>query len=139
MQISTRFTIAVHVLMCVAHFSGDYKTTSDFIASSVNVNPVVIRRTLGKLKAAGLVTVEAGVGGTALARPAEKITLLDVFDAVESTPQDLFAFHENPNPACPVGHSIHAALDCELADAQAALRARLAQTTLADLLKRIDA
>lgn len=79
MQISSRFTIAVHTLLCIARFSGSQKVTSAFIAGSVNVNPVVIRRTLGQLKEAGIVLVEAGVGGATLARPAERITLLDVY------------------------------------------------------------
>lgn len=61
MQISSRFTIAVHTLLCIARFSGSQKVTSAFIAGSVNVNPVVIRRTLGQLKEAGIVLVEAGV------------------------------------------------------------------------------
>ena len=49
-----------------------------------------------------------------------------------------FDFHTHPNPDCPVGGHIHEVLDGELADAQAALEHRLAQTTLADLLKRLN-
>lgn len=139
MQVSTRFSMAMHTLLCIGYFSGKAKTTSSFIASSVNANPVVIRRLLGQLKEAGLVTVEAGVGGASLARPAGEITMLDVFRAVDSLDGGhLFDFHANPNPDCPVGRRVHAVLDGELADAQAALEHRLAQTTLADLLKRLD-
>ncbi len=133
MQISSRFTVGVHTLLCIAYFK-DEKVTSNFIAASVNVNPVVIRRTLSQLKAAGLVVVEAGVGGASLACDPGDITLLDVFDAVEAAPGDLFSFHDSPNPACPVGGSIHALLDTKLASAQEALRADLRKTTLADLL-----
>lgn len=50
MQISSRFTIAVHILICIETFKNDYKITSDFLASSVNVNAVVIRRLLQQLK-----------------------------------------------------------------------------------------
>lgn len=138
MQISTRFSIAVHTLLCIAHFAPTTKVTSAFIAASVNVNPVVIRRTLGMLKEAGLVHVEAGVGGASLTRPLNEVTLLDVYRAVESVSGSLFDFHANPNAACPVGRNIHAALDEELAAAQAALEDRLAQTTLADLDGRLE-
>ncbi|MDM8322824.1 Rrf2 family transcriptional regulator [Bifidobacterium pullorum] len=139
MQVSTRFSMAMHTLLCIGYFSGKAKTTSSFIASSVNANPVVIRRLLGQLKEAGLVTVEAGVGGASLARPAEAITMLDVFRAVDSLDGGhLFDFHANSNPDCPVGSRVHDVLDGELADAQAALEHRLAQTTLADLLKRLN-
>jgi len=83
MQISSRFTIAVHALICIEMFKNDRKVTSDFIASSVNVNPVVIRRLLQQLKKAGIVQVMRGSGGTDTARPIDEITLLDVYNAVE--------------------------------------------------------
>lgn len=137
MQISTRFSMAVHTLLVIGYFAPEQRATSTFIAKSVNANPVVIRRMLGQLKDAGLVEVEMGLGGATLARDAEQITLLDVYRAVESSEEHLFNFHEDPNPACPVGRNIHAALDGELDAAQAALENRLAQTTLADLLDRV--
>ena len=112
MQISSRFTIAVHILICIETFKNDYKVTSDFLASSVNVNPVVIRRLLQQLKKAGIVNVTRGSGGTNLEKPSDEITLLDVYNAVECVEEgELFHFHENPNPLCPVGKNIHAILD----------------------------
>lgn len=137
MQISSRFTVAVHILLCIAYFDGTLKTTSAFIAGSVGVNPVIVRKTLGQLKAAGLVEVEAGVGGASLVRDPADVTLLDVFHSTESVSGNLFSFHEHPNPKCPVGRSIHAALDGELAAAQQALEERLAQTNLRDLIERV--
>ena len=137
MRTSSRFTIAVHILLAIAYFDGREKTTSDFLAASAGVNPVVIRRELGKLKQAGLVTVEAGVGGAALARDPAAITLLDVLDAVEDQQAPLFGFHERPNPACPVGGSMHRVLDKRLDKACDALRASLRASTLADLLAEL--
>ncbi len=63
MQFSFRLPVATHILLCIERFKDEYKTTSTFLAGSVNVNPVIIRKTLGQLKAAGLVEVAAGVGG----------------------------------------------------------------------------
>ena len=63
MKITSRFTVAVHTLLVLYKFADSQKTTSEFIASSVNVNPVVIRRTLLSLKAAGMIEVKAGSGG----------------------------------------------------------------------------
>ena len=138
MQVSTRFTMAMHTLLCIGYFSGKRKTTSTFLASSVNANPVVIRRVLGQLKEAGIVAVEPGVGGASLTRDPAEVTMLDVFRAVDSLEGGrLFDFHANPNPECPVGSHVHDLLDGELADAQAALEQRLARTTLADLLDRL--
>ena len=55
MQISSRFTIAVHIFACIKTFENDYKITSDFLAGSTNVNPVIIRKILGQLKGADLI------------------------------------------------------------------------------------
>ena len=129
--------MAVHTLLVINAFQDKVKTTSEFIASSVNVNPVVIRRTMQSLKAAGMIDVKAGSGGARLARRPEDITLFDVYSAVDSVEGDLFHFHENPNPACPVGRNIHAVLDVKLQEAQAALENRLKKTTLADLAGQI--
>ncbi|MEE1295767.1 MAG: Rrf2 family transcriptional regulator [Bifidobacterium sp.] len=138
MRVSSRFPIAVHTLLCIAHFGGERKVTSNFIAASVNVNAVVIRNILGQLKAAGLVRVDAGVGGAHLARPLANITLLDVFRAVEGDDREMFGFHDNPNPECPVGANIHTLLDGRLATAQRAFEDSLASTTLADLNGQLD-
>ncbi|MDU5261871.1 MAG: transcriptional regulator, partial [Clostridium celatum] len=42
MQISSRFTIAIHMFACIDTFEGKEKITSDFMAGSINVNPVII-------------------------------------------------------------------------------------------------
>ena len=108
MKITSRFTVAVHTLLTIYYFGEKNKVTSDFIAQSVCVNPVVIRRTLLSLKAAGMVEVKAGSGGASIVKDLQDITLYDVYRAVDSVEGDLFHFHENPNPACPVGRNIHA-------------------------------
>ena len=138
MKITSRFTVAVHTLLAIHTFGKDYKTTSEFIASSVNVNPVIIRRTLGSLKEAGIVDVKAGSGGASIIKPLKDITLLDVYKAVDSVEDGLFNFHDNPNPACPVGKNMHAVLDGRLQDAQAAMERKLRETTFADLVRELD-
>lgn len=133
MQIATRFPIAVHTLLCIDHFSETTRTTSEFIAGSVNVNPVVIRTILQKLKAAGLVEVSRGAGGAKLKRDAKDITLLDIFNAVGAIDGPLFDMHASPNPNCPVGQIVNDSLADRLDEAQKALEANLATTTLADM------
>ena len=136
MQISSRFTIAVHVLVCIETFKNDYKVTSDFLASSVNVNPVVIRRLLQQLKRAGIVEVVRGSGGASIKRPIQEITLLDVYRAVECVEEgELFHFHENPNPLCPVGKNIHAILDTRLETIQQAMEREMECVTIEDVMK----
>lgn len=138
MKITSRFTVAVHSLLAIDTFGKEYKMTSDFIASSVNVNPVVIRRTLSSLKAAGIVAVKAGSGGAALCKNAREITLYDVYQAVDCVEGDLFHFHENPNPQCPVGKNIHSVLDSHLTEAQRVMENELRSVTLADLREQLN-
>lgn len=134
MQISSRFTLAVHLLTCVDTFQNDYKVTSDFIASSTNVNPVIIRKLLSQLKAAGLIEVARGTGGTKIAKPLSEITFLDIYRAVECVESDsLFHFHPNPSQECPVGKNIHNVLDDKLMRVQNAMERELAAITMEDV------
>lgn len=135
MQISTRFTIAIHMLVAMEYFKDDYKVTGDFLAGSVNVNPVVIRRIVQQLKDADIVTVRRGEGGISVARPLDEITLLDVFNAVESVDDgNLFHIHENPNTQCPVGRNIHKVLSPELDSFQKDLEKSLSGRTVGDMV-----
>lgn len=137
MQFSSRLPVAVHILLAIVEFEGKEKTTSTFLAGSVNVNPVIIRNTLGQLKTAGLVTVKAGEGGASLAKDPKDITLMDVFNAVEKE-EMLFHFHKNPNPECPVGKNVHAVLDRRLFSIQEAMQKQMGSITLQDLIDDMD-
>ena len=118
MQISSRFTMAIHMFACIDTFS-DQKMTSDFMAASIGTNPVIIRKILQQLKAAGLIEVARGTGGVTITR--------------------LFHFHENPNQKCPVGKNIHHVLDKRLLEVQRAMEEKLSEMTLADVKKEIAA
>ena len=136
MQISSRFTLAVHIFACIDVFKDDYKVTSDFLAGSTNVNPVIVRKILGQLKAAGLVEVARGSGGASIPRPLNEISFLDIYNAVECIENgELFHFHENPNTDCPVGRNIHAVLDDKLMRVQKAMETELSSITLEDIMK----
>ena len=136
MQISSRFTIAIHMMTCMETFKEDHKVTSDFLAASINVNPVIIRRILSQLKDAGLIEVKRGTGGAAVRKPLDEITFLDIYRAVECIEENtLFHFHENPNPDCPVGKNIHNILDDKLQRVQTAMERELESITLADVME----
>lgn len=135
MQISSRFTIAIHIFSCINAFEKETKITSGFLAESVNVNPVIIRKLLSQLKAAGLVNVQRGSGGASIAKPLEEITFLDIYNAVECIENGkLFHFHENSNPECPVGRNIHQILDDKLQRVQTAMECEMEKITLADII-----
>lgn len=133
MQISSRFTLAVHILACIAVIK-DMKITSNLLAGSTNTNPVIVRKILGQLKNAGLVEVVRGTGGASLAKPAQEISFLDIYQAVECVERgELFHFHENPNEKCPIGRNIHNVLDDKLEQVQRAMERELASISMADV------
>jgi len=134
MQISSRFTIALHIFTCVETFKDEYKITSDFLASSINTNPVIIRNILSQLRKANLIRVLRGTGGIEVTRDLKDITFYDVYEAIEPLENgDLFHFHEAPNPDCPVGRNIHLLLDDKLKSIQRAMEDEMRKYTLADL------
>ncbi|GAA0520384.1 Rrf2 family transcriptional regulator [Paractinoplanes deccanensis] len=138
MAANSRLTIAVHALawLALAHRRGRPVLTSDEVAASININPVIVRRSLGDLRRASLVEVRHGTGaGWSLGREPSAITLSDVYDAVEGPP--LFALHHTePNLECPVGYGIRPALTGIYGDVESSLRAELARTSIADVLHR---
>ncbi len=137
LQISSRFTIAVHILTCIDYFSDDYTITSEFLASSIGVNPVIVRQILIRLKAAGLIEVSRGKGDIKLRKPLENISMYDVYKAAEIVKGKLFRFHSNPNPECPVGKNIHFALDESLDDIQNALEEKMKTIYLQEIAEKI--
>lgn len=137
MAANSRLTVAVHVLvrMALVRNQGSGVVTSEQIAESVNTNPVVIRRSLGGLRRAGLVEVRQGAGaGWWLAREPDGISLLDVYRAVEEEP--LFGLHRaEPNLKCPVGAGIRPALRQVYGEVEDAARQALARRSIGDVLR----
>ena len=136
MQISSRFTIATHIMIFIALESKNHRITSDFLAGSVGVNPVIIRKTLSQLKKAELISVARGTGGAKLEKELNDISLLDIYRAVDSLGKSgkLFSFHENPNSDCSIGRNVHAVLDNKLLQIQEAMEREMAQSSLADVV-----
>ncbi len=129
---NSRFAVSVHILAYLAFRKGAAVPSAE-IASSVDTNPVVIRRLLAALVNAKVVTAHKGAaGGFTLAAPADKIALLDIYRTVEPDPMhglNRFA----PNRKCPVGARIEQILSDVFAKAQAAMEAELGRVTLAEV------
>ncbi|MGA5036303.1 Rrf2 family transcriptional regulator [Streptomyces capoamus] len=137
MAANSRLTIAAHALawLALARRRGQEVLTSEQVAASVNTNPVILRRSLGDLRRAGLVTVRHGAGaGWSLAREPEAISLLEVYDAVDAQPP-FGLHHTEPNQECPVGKGIRPALSGVYGRVEQAMRQELAQTSIADVLR----
>ena len=129
---NSRFAVSVHMLSYLAYKAGA-QTTSAEIASSVDTNPVVIRRLLAAFVKARLVNTQKGAtGGFSLATAPENIRLLDIYRALE--PQtDLGLSRLEPNHKCPVGARIETILKTTFTKAQASFEAELARVSIADI------
>jgi len=136
MGANSQFSMAVHVLTLLARADGA-SLKSDYIAHSVNTNPVVVRRLLGQLANAGLVASQSGAhGGSRLKRDAADVKLCDVYGAVCCG--DVFALHGSPNQDCPVGRGIETVL-CNLQkQIDNSIGSTLAKYTLRDITQMVQ-
>lgn len=139
MQISSKFTIGVHLLAVIDYLVESEKVTSSVLAGSIGVNPVIVRNVMGNLKEAGLISISQGKSGISLTKTPGQITFYDVYKAVDSVNEDgLFHFHENPNPECPIGRNIHKAMDSKLERVQMCMEEEMRKITLADVMTDIQ-
>lgn len=138
MSISSRFSVGIHILSLI-NLSKEGECSSGFLASSVNTNPVVIRKIMGMLKKANLIEVHPGVAGAKLAKSPSEITMLDIYQAVDVVRDgELFSIHDNPNPECTVGRNIQNAIEPLFAGAQFAMEKVLGNVTLEDIVNGIN-
>ena len=141
MSHSSKFIVSTHIMVGLASrqlLAGRViSVKSSMLAESVNTNPVVIRRLLGMLRRADLIASASGPeGGSWLTRDPKKITLLDIYKAVEDGA--LFHLHYSvPNSACPIGENIQGALCETFEDAEKAMTERLATNKLSDIVEKV--
>lgn len=109
-MISGKFAITLHILTLLSKFPDEY-LSSEFLAGSMNLHPVLIRKEIANLKKHNIVESKEGKkGGTKLLRPAEKINLDDIFKMTFE--KVTLGYSKNdPNPDCPVGKNINNKLD----------------------------
>ena len=141
MHSNSRFAVAIHVL-ALAKVAMDEEmgvaVTSERMAESVRAHPVHVRRVLGALREAELVTSQPGPGGGwRLTRSPEEITLRDIYRAVEHEP--LFGLPKRPSQDCPMSQCLPGILANCFQEAEAAMEERLAQVTIADVIGAVRA
>ena len=135
MSTNFRFAMATHIMAILA-IKGHGPTTSEFMAGSINTNPVVVRRLIASLGKAGLVHAQRGAaGGVTLAREPGRIRLWDIHEAVEAN--ESFAVHQHPSEACPVGRKIQRIMADVQSRTEQAMKAELSGITLADVVGEI--
>lgn len=135
MPADTRLSRMLHVLIHMDHIGAP--VTSETISRMISTNPVVVRRTMAGLKAAGYVTSDKGHGGGwALARSLDEVTLRDIHDALGSP--KLFAIGlADDNPRCLVEKAVNAAMDEAMVEAERRLLDRFGEVTIGSLAREV--
>ena len=137
MRTSCRFAVAVQVLTILAYKQGE-PVTSTLLAASVNTNPVVIRRLLRTLQAAGFVETRKGASlGSRLSQAPQRIDLAQIYRVVETAEPFKLPAKREHHP-CPMGNCIQAALTQVFAATEKAMDRELAKTNLAHILALVD-
>lgn len=138
MKYSHKLSDAIHILAYV-EICQDDDLSSQAIAGSIESNPSLVRRLMSLLAKSGLLMTKQGTIAPKLAKPANEITILDVFQALD-TQQRLLHVDEKTNPQCIIGGNIQSTLNEAYEKVQKAAEAEMATITLdtiiAGILKR---
>lgn len=137
---NTQFAVAVHIMAVLGcHARADSEpVTSALLAQSINTSASFVRRTLSLLAKANLVHTTRGPSGScSLARPAQEITMLDIYRAVNAP--KVFSLHTYPpQEKCSVSCRIKYAMTGLLDQAQESMEESLSKRTLSTLIRELE-
>lgn len=132
---NTRFATVIHILTILAKCPNEL-LSSDWIAESINVNPVIVRKELGALQELGWVSSRKGKdGGTRLNISSDLITLADIYGTVKNS-EVLGKPNLSPNPKCPIGKDINMKLHKLTVETDGLVLASLRGKTLKDFVEQ---
>jgi DNA-binding IscR family transcriptional regulator len=134
-RINNKFSVGVHIMTALGDHHGK-KVTSAHLTASVRAHESRVRSVLSKLVKAGLVMAYRGRHGfSSLSRPANRISLLEIYRAVEAPP--IFSIHEYPREkACRTSCTHKEAMVELLGDAQRGFEARLGRRMLSEMVAK---
>ncbi len=131
MKRDSRLSSVLHALLHMMEHKDPL--TSELLAKCMNTNPVVVRRTMGLLREAGIVTSTRGhAGGWVLACDPKTLTLRTLHEAL-GEPAIFAIGNRNETPECLVEQSVNAMLNTAFNEAEALLLQHFEAVTLADL------
>lgn len=140
MQISMKCSVAVHCLIFICEAKGAVRVTSNLLAQSTGCNPVLIRNLMSALKKAGIITVARGTGGAQLCEDPARITLYQIYSALEPDGLSaLIGIHACEGRSCPVAQNIRQVLQSPYREIADSVRRTMQQITLQSMLDEYHA
>lgn len=136
MRLSTKFSDAIHILSFIYIYKDKIQLSSDNIARSVEISPVMVRNLMSQLRKGNLLDTKHGSPTPELTRPPKDISLLDIYLSIEKN-KHLFIVDYETNPECIVGGNIQLALEKYYNEAEIAAKAKLEKTSLEDVINTI--
>jgi Rrf2 family protein len=134
--VNQQFTFAVHIMTALA-FSPKEVIGSQTLAASVNTNPVVVRRLLLALRRARLIETFTGRhGGSRLRKQPNRISLVDIYDAVERCPV-IPVNERRALKQCHVSCNMKSIMSGVAESTEQAVRRHLSRITLAQLVRKV--
>ena len=132
-----RFATALHIMVLAQLEESNQWLSSEYIASSIQVNASVVRKEIASLKTTSLLTSKEGKGGGIRINPENPtITLADIYISTKQT--DFGGKFNSPNPACIVGKNINSKLQDLYQEVDTDIVQRLEKITLADFSKTFN-
>src|SRR6267143_423509 len=134
-RINNQFSVCVHIITSLVDHHGEH-VTSAHLSASLRSHDSQVRGVLSNLVNAGLVVTSRGRNGfSSLSRPANKISLLEIYKAVEAPPA--FSIHHYPKErTCRTSCTHKQAMVELLEDTQRAFEARLGQRMLSEMVAK---
>lgn len=134
---NTRFSTALHIMTILGSKPEEWQT-SDWLAASININPVMVRKELSVLRDFGLVESKKGKeGGTRLGKKLDQITIAEIYSAVKNS-EVLGKKNQHPNPQCEVGKVINQHLDLLFSETDDLVVSFLKNKSLKSFIEQFD-
>lgn len=134
---NTRFATNIHIMTLLAKEPEKF-LTSEWIAGSININPVIVRKELIILKKFGLIESRQGKdGGARILKNAVEISITEIYEAVRNS-EILGKKNLNPNPKCTVGKDINENLNVLFSETENVVQQFLMNKKLSDFMNQFD-
>jgi transcriptional regulator, Rrf2 family len=138
MIVSSKLSVAIHILIYIYKYSKEQKVTSEILSLSCGINSVNIRKILRILKENKIVDIKSGVGGAYLIKKPEDISIKELFDIFSNNNKKIFKLHNNANMKCLIGKNISKVLNFEFNKVELAMYESMNSISLKDIYKDIN-